>query len=190
MPRQIHGQMPLALVLAACVAAGVACVAVAASPTRAAKAGSRARRSPAAARAVVEGVNALVPSDVGINAAASVPTTLERMPASRADLLPLLPQEHRQLIEECVRGRLRMKRGVMAFDPLELLDEPADETADGGRDTAGEATLIREFFSNRRVDVATGTGLSEGPYPISFDWAVALDPHTHTIFSFVLNCRD
>jgi hypothetical protein len=192
-PGRIRRQLSFAIVLAAFATAEAACVVLAASPTRAANDGGRVRRPPAAARAavkVVEIVNALVPSDVGIDVAASVPTAVERLPASLSDLLPLLPPEHRQLIEECARGRLRVKRGVMAFDPLELLDELADAEADGGRDTARDAAPIREFFSHRPVDVATGTGLSDGPYPITFDWAVALDPRTHTLFSFVLNCRD
>jgi hypothetical protein len=38
--------------------------------------------------------------------------------------------------------------------------------------------------------VATGAGLTEEPYPLGFDWAVVLDPGSHTLFSFVLNCRD
>jgi hypothetical protein len=185
MPRHMPRQLFFAIALF-----GGACVAFAASPTQDAKPGPRVRRPPAAARAVVEAVNSLGVSDVGIDMAACTSCPVERLPGALADLLPLLPREHRQLIEEGVRGRLRVKRGVAAFDPLELLDETADTEVGEGSDTAGDAAAIRGFFSNRPVDVATGTALTDGPYPISFDWAVALDPRTHTLFSFVLNCRD
>lgn len=135
-----------------------------------------------AARAVVEAVNALVPSDIAIPAAASAACALERLPASREGLLPLVPAEHRALVEECVRGRLRFERRIVAFDPLEMLEEPAD--------AEGPMATVREFFSGRPVDVACGAGMSEGPYPVSFDWALVLDPRSRTVFSFVLNCRD
>ncbi len=135
-----------------------------------------------ATRAVVEAVNVLVPSDVAIPAAASAACALERLPGSIDTLLPLVPAEHRALVEECVHGRLRFERQRVAFDPLEMLDDPVVAEV--------SVAAVRHFFSGRPVDVACGAGLSEGPYPISFDWALVLDPRSRTVFSFVLNCRD
>lgn len=158
------------------------CVAFAMSSRRESEAGPRPTQPSAAALAMVEAMNAIVPSDIQIVVAASSPCELEKLPMSIADLLPLLPPEHRPLIEECARGGMHVQRRLVAFDPLDLLDEPS-----GGDE---RSATIRDFFSGRPVDVATGTGSSEGPYPISFDWAVVLDPRSQTLFSFVLNCRD
>ena len=165
----------------ACSIAALACGALAMNPEPDAEAGSR-RRAPTTARAVVRAMNKLVPSDIGISPAVSSACDADRLPAKFADLLPLVPQEHRRLLEECAGGRMRVQRGLATFEPLALLDEAID---------AGDrAAPIRAFFSGRPVDVASGTGLSEGPYPISFDWAVVLDRRSQTLFSFVFNCRD
>lgn len=134
------------------------------------------------ARAVVETVNAVVESDITIPAADSVACRLERLPARLPDLLPHLPEQHRLLIEECTMGRIRTRRGLKRFGLDDLIEE-------GTIDSAGRAA-IAGVFAERTVDVAIGMGLSDGPYPLSFDWAVVLDPESHTLFSFVLNCRD
>jgi hypothetical protein len=134
------------------------------------------------ARAVVETVNAVVESDITIPAADSVACRLERLPARLPDLLPHLPEQHRLLIEECTLGRIRTRRGLERFGLDDLVEE-------GTVDSAGRAA-IAGAFADRSVDVTTGMGLSEGPYPLSFDWAVVLDRESHTLFSFVLNCRD
>lgn len=168
--------------------AAVACIGLAASPMQDANADPRRHRPPPAARAVVEAVNALVPSDIGLDAAAITTCGLDRLPGSLAEILPLLPRAHRSLIEDCAHGRLRVKHREEAFSPLDLLDEPAEIDSEAVQRSAAEP--VRDFFAGRPVDVATGAGLSEGAYPIAFDWVVALDPRTHTIFSFVLNCRD
>lgn len=136
----------------------------------------------AAAQGLISAVNAVAPADVGISPADVAPCLLDELPSARAKLLPLLPPEHRRLIADCARGRTRVRRSVRAFDLLALLDDPVPTTAD--------AAPIREFFEDRAVDVATGSAISDGPYPISFDWAVVLDAETHTLYSFVLNCRD
>lgn len=134
------------------------------------------------ARAVVETVNTVVESDITIPAAASVACRLERLPTGLPDLLPHLPEQHRLLIEECTVGRMRTRRGLTRFGLDDLVEEATVDSA--GRDS------IAGLFVKRPVDVATGMGLSDGPYPLSFDWAVVLDPESHTLFSFVLNCRD
>jgi hypothetical protein len=77
---------------------------------------------------------------------------------------------------------MRIARRARDFDLLGLIDDPADRPA--------AAAAVRAYFSQRAVDVAEGTGLSDGPYPISFDWVVVLDPQSRTLVSFVLNCRD
>ena len=147
------------------------------------RAGDRATtRSPAGARDVVEAMAALAACDAAIDVAGSTACGLERLPATRAEILPLLPGEHRRLLEECARGRLRLKRRQVDFDLIRLIDEAADRPEC--------VATVRAFFAARPVDVAIGVGLSDGPYPIAFDWAVVLDPRSGTLFSFVLNCRD
>ena len=106
---------------------------------------------------------------------------LERF-SSLAKLLPLLPSDHRDLIEECARGRMKIERTVSAFDLVTAIDDPADRPAAVG--------TLRAFFDGRAVDAAMGVGLSGEPYPISFDWVVILDPQSQTLYSFVLNCHD
>lgn len=162
--------------------AAIVLIALAVHAAPRSRADARESRLPVAARAVVAAVEALAPTDINIDAAASKRCNLDRLPRSFADLLPLLPGEHRSLIEECRRGRMRLERRVAAFDPLAMLDEPAP--------AGSEAATIQEFFVGRPVDVASGTGLSDGPYPIGFDWAVVLDPRSQTLFSFVINCHD
>jgi len=163
----------------------VVCAGLAGAPARPVRAERVAagRHSPAAAVPdVVEAVNSLVQADIGVLAAARTGCTLDRLPASRAALLPLVPGDHRRLLEECARGRMRIARRARDFDLLRLIDDPADRPA--------AAAAVRAYFSQRAVDVAEGTGLSDGPYPIGFDWVVVLDPRSQTIISFVLNCRD
>lgn len=133
-------------------------------------------------RAVVKAVNALVPTDIPIAAASSTPCVLAKLPGSLAKLLPLLPSDHRDLIEECARGRMKIRRTVSAFDLVTAIDDPADRPA--------AVASLRGFFDGRAVDAAMGAGLSGEPYPISFDWVVVLDPQSQTLFSFVLNCHD
>lgn len=133
-------------------------------------------------RAIVDAVNAAVWVDVPIAAAASGRCPLERLPAALGALLPHVPAEHRAIVGECVRERLRVRRGLGGFDLGDVIDEESVEPD-------GRATLTG-LFVDRTVDVAIGTALSDEPYPISFDWAVVLDPESHTLFSFVLNCRD
>jgi len=142
----------------------------------------RARDLPGSPRALVAAVNAIADADIPLDAAQCAECPLDRLPGSRAALLPLLPTDHRKLLEECARGRMRVQRDLSGFDLVALIEHPA-------RRPAAEAT-IRAFFDNRGVDVACGTACSAEPYPISFDWAVVLDRRSHTLFSFVLNCRD
>lgn len=150
------------------------------SPARCAVAGERGE--PVTPAALTKAVNQLVPSDIPIAAAASMPCGLEQLPRSLAKLLPLLPSVHRDLIGECAQGRIRIDRAVSTFDLLAAIEDPANRPAAVAR--------VRSFFDGRPVDVAAGAGLSDEPYPISFDWAVVLDPQSKTLFSFVLNCRD
>ncbi len=139
-------------------------------------------KPPADARAVVRAMNVLAPADIAIDPALNTACPLERLPASKASLLALVPGSHRGLLEEGVRGRIRVRRGVRDLDLPGMVDDPAGNPED--------AAAVQEFFAGRPVDVAAGAGLTEGPYPLGFDWAVVLDPGTHTLFSFVLNCRD
>lgn len=143
---------------------------------------SRHRGPSDEARAVVDAVNALVEGDAPIAAAECTPCALDRLPTSRAALVALLVGPHRGLIEEAARGSVRVRRRVEHFNPLELIDEPVDGPE--------AAAVVHGFFSGRPVDVVVGTGLTAGPYPLAFDWAVVLDPRSGTLFSFVLNCRD
>lgn len=166
-------------VAGSCILAGCGLATVTASIGRA---GERGRTPPLEARDVVEAMTALVASDAPIDVAGSTACGLERLPASRAAILPLVPGEHRRLIEECARGRLRFKRRHVDLDLIGLIDEVADRPEC--------AATVRAFFAGRPVDVAIGAGLSDGPYPIAFDWAVVLDPRSGTLFSFVLNCHD
>ena len=142
--------------------------------------------SPAAEAAaesdLVDAVNALAQADIGIAAAAYTACVLDRLPATRSALLPQLPADHRRLIGECARGRMRVTRRTRDFDLLGLIEEPAERPA--------AAAVVRAFFALRSVDVATGVGLSDGPYPIRFDWVVVLDPRSRMLVSFVVNCRD
>jgi hypothetical protein len=150
------------------------------SPARAVLAGERGE--PVTPAALTKAVNQLVPADIPIAAAASMPCASEQLPRSLAKLLPLLPSAHRDLIGECAQGRTRIDRAVSTFDLLAALEDPANRPAAVAR--------VRSFFDGRPVDVAAGTGLSDEPYPISFDWIVVLDPQSKTLFSFVLNCHD
>jgi len=138
-------------------------------------------------RSLIAAVNAVVASDIAISAAEALPCPLASLPGTRAALLPLLPSDHRDLIAECARGRVRMRRQVLGFDLLSLIELALIEDPAAGVE---DATTIRRFFADRPVDVAVGRACSAGPYPIAFDWAVVLDPRSRTIFSFVLNCRD
>lgn len=168
-----------------CLVPGLAallCSALVSVPFRAAAGGLRGREPRATVRAVVDAMNALVESDIPIAAAESTACSLDRLPGSRADLLPLVPGRHRELIADCARGRMRVKRRVEDFDLVGMIEGSTERRVD-------DAT-IRQFFAGRAVDVATGTGFSDGPYPIDFDWAIVLDPRSGTLFSFVLNCRD
>jgi len=140
------------------------------------------RDSSVAPRLLTKAVADLVPTDIPLAAALSTPCTLEKLPGSLAKLLPLIPSDHRILIEECARGRFRLKRGVSAFDLVATIEDPVDRPP--------AVATVRAFFDERAVDVAVGRGLSDDPYPISFDWAVVLDPRSQTLFSFVLNCQD
>ncbi|MEI6238937.1 MAG: hypothetical protein WCR51_00975 [Planctomycetia bacterium] len=135
-----------------------------------------------APRALTKAVNRLVESDIPGTAAQSTPCDLTKLPGSLAKLLPLLPNDHRTLIQECARGRVRLTREVSAFDLPAMIEDHADRP--------DAVATIRAFFDERAVDVAMGQGLSDEPYPISFDWAVVLDPGSGTLFSFVLNCHD
>lgn len=158
--------------------------AVAAASGGAAWEASRGRAPRAAARAVVDAVNAIVQADIPVDAAESTTCTLDRLPAALAELQPLVPGRHRRLIEECVHGRIHVRRRLEAFELLAMIDGPE------GIATGPDAATVREFFAGRTVDVAIGRGESDGPYPLSFDWAVVLDQRSRTLFSFVLNCRD
>lgn len=141
------------------------------------------RNSPAAAVPdVVGAVNSLVQADIGVAAALGTRCVLERLPGSRTELLPLVPGGHRRLIEDAARGRMRIARRTRSFDLLGAIDEPSEQPA--------AAAAVRAYFTQRAVDVAIGTGLTDGPYPVSFDWVVVLDPGSQTLMSFVLNCRD
>lgn len=134
------------------------------------------------ARGVVAAVNAVVQSDIPIPAAAWASCSLSRLPTTLAEILPYVPAEHRALIQESARGRLRMRRNLESFVVGGLIHEESLDDSD-------PATLDG-LFLGRRVDVATGAGLSDGPYPLRFDWAVVLAPESQVLFSFVLNCRD
>ena len=145
-------------------------------------AGPRGPNAHSAAQSIVDAVNAVVWTDVPIAAAASVRCPLERLPAALGDLLPHVPVEHRALVGECVRGRLRVRRGLRGFDLGDVIDAGSVEPA--------ESSTLADLFTDRLVDVAIGTALSDEPYPISFDWAVVLDTDSHMLFSFVLNSSD
>jgi len=134
------------------------------------------------ARTVVDAVNALAATDIPIPVADTAACELRTLPRTLAELIAVLPPEYRQLVGECARGRTRTMRDVTGFDLLGIIEQPADRPAD--------ASTIRAFFDERTVDVATGRGASDGPYPIAFDWVVVLDHRGHRIFSFVPNCAD
>lgn len=140
----------------------------------------------AAADSLVAAVNAVVPTDIQIPTAARVACAERRLPGSRNALVSLLAEQHGQLIAECGRGRAVVKRGVHGFDLLTLLltllEEPPDETDD--------SATIRGCFDAGAVDVAVGKGLSDGAYPIGFDWVLVLDHESHVLYSFILNCSD
>jgi len=157
-------------------------VIAAGAPTRETGARDVGDAPDAAAQALAAAVNSVVASDIGIPTADVAICSLDGLPSSRAKILPLLPPEHRPLIAECARGRTRLRRDVRGFDLLALLDDPVEATA--------EAAAIRAFFVERTVDVAEGSGVSDDPYPLTFDWVVVLDAEADTIFSFILNCRD
>ena len=133
-------------------------------------------------RGLTKAVNQIASADIPLAAAQSTPCTLDKLPGSLAKILPLLPPDHRALIHECAHGRLRLKRAVSTFDLVAAIEDPADKPA--------AVAAIRSFFDERAVDVGMGECLSDEPYPISFDWAVVLDPSSGTLFSFVLNCHD
>lgn len=167
----------LSRLLASCIV--VAAVAVPSSPTVAGDPGASVTPTP---RALTKAVNQIASTDIPLAAAESTPCTLEKLPGSLAKILPLLPHDHRALIHECAHGRLRLQRSVSTFDLVAAIEAPADKPA--------AVAAIRGFFDERAVDVVMGEGLSDEPYPISFDWAVVLDPSSGTLFSFVLNCHD
>jgi hypothetical protein len=133
-------------------------------------------------RSLTFAVNQVAAIDIPLTAAESVPCTLERLPGSRAKLLPLLPPDHRELIAECARGRTRVRHAVHGLDLLALIEDADAESS--------AAATIRAFLDERTVDVAMGSAVSAGPYPIAFDWAIVLDAQSHTVFSFIINCRD
>ena len=97
-------------------------------------------------------------------------------------MLSLVPGEHQRLLADCARGRIRIVRGVENFDLVGMIDDPAERPA--------AVAAVRSFFAERPVDVATGVGVSDGPYPIRFDWVVVLDARSRTMVSVVINCRD
>ena len=131
---------------------------------------------------LVAAVNAVVHADIPVPTAACIDCAASRLPGSRNELIGLLPEPHRRLIDECARGRAAVKRRLDGFDLLSLIEESPDETSN--------TAAIRGFFDTRAVDVAVGRALSDGPYPITFDWAVVLDSESHTLYSFILNCSD
>lgn len=133
-------------------------------------------------RALVKAVEAVTSCDIPIATARSASCTADRLPGSLATLLPLVPAEHRQLIGECARGRVRIRRRLSGFDLVGLIEDPAD------RPTASDR--IQAFFDSRAVDVAGGFACSDEPYPISFDWVIVLDQQARTIYSFIINCHD
>lgn len=139
-------------------------------------------RMHSAGAGLVAAVNAAIPADIPVPTAAGIDCGASRLPGSRNELIGMLPEPHRRLIDECARGRAAVKRRIEGFDLLSLIEESPDETSN--------TTTIREFFDARAVDVAVGRALSDGPYPITFDWAVVLDRDSHTLYSFILNCSD
>ena len=159
-----------------CLTAGVA------PPARAQEGNCPYLRMHAAVGGLVSAVNAVVEPDIPIATAMSVGCDEPKLPAARAALLALLPEEHARLISDCARGRTIVRRGVQGFDLLSLLEEDPEPSA--------EASAARTFFHDRSVDVAIGRAVSAGPYPISFDWVVVLDAGSGTLYSFVLNCGD
>lgn len=140
----------------------------------------------ATADSLVAAVNAVVPTDIQIPTAARVTCAERQLPRSRNALVSLLAEQHGKLIAECGRGRAVVKRGVHGFDLLTLLLTPLEEPPDETDDSA----TIRGFFDAGAVDVAVGKGLSDGAYPIGFDWVLVLDQRSHVLYSFILNCRD
>lgn len=142
----------------------------------------RGREPRCDARAVVDTVNAVVTADIPIVAASSTPCALDRLPGAVAELLPHLPAEHRALVEECRRGGMHVRRKVSTFSLADVIDAGELATAD--------SASLHGIFAGRAVDVAAGSGMADGPYPLTFDWAVVLDTESRTLFSFVLNCRD
>ena len=139
-------------------------------------------RMHAAESGLVAAVNAVVESDIPIAAAMCTACTEPRLPAARAALLSLVPDEHAEMIAVCAKGKTVIKRNVKGFDLLGLLDEEPEPSA--------EASAVRHFFDERSVDIAYGRALSPGPYPIRFDWAIVLDAGSDTLYSFILNCGD
>jgi len=75
-----------------------------------------------------------------------------------------------------------VRHAVNGLDLLALVEDADVESSD--------AATIQAFFDERTVDVAIGSAVSDGPYPIAFDWAVVLDTQAPTLFSFIVNCRD
>lgn len=165
----------LGLLLACCVVIGT--VGLPSSPTAAGDPGPSVTP-----RSLTDAVNQIAAIDIPLTAAESVPCTLGKLPGSRSKLLSLLPADHRQLIAECARGRARVRHAVHGLDLLALIEDADVES--------GDAATIQAFFDERVVDVAMGSAVSAGPYPISFDWAIVLDAQARTLFSFIINCRD
>lgn len=142
------------------------------------------RACPGAARtadALVEAVNACVEPDIPLPSADRAACDLDRLPASLGKIVPHVPEAHRRLVAKSVRGRLRVQSGVRGFDLVGRIDDAVDP---------GRAAVVRDYLAGRAVDVATGSGVSDGPYPFSFDWVVVLDRRSRTLYSFVLNCHD
>ncbi len=175
MPRGAPRSFPLLTI--------VSCMILAAAATTPLRPSAAAESAPSVApRELVKAVNQLASTDIPLAPAQGMPCTLDKLPGSLTKILPLLPPDHRTLIHDCAHGRLRLERAVEAFDLVAMIEDPADRPA--------AVAKIRAFFDGRAVDVVVGRGLSDEPYPLSFDWAVVLDSRSGRLFSFVLNCHD
>ena len=137
-----------------------------------------------ASKELTSKINQLLSSNIHLTPARFAWHTLSKLPIDLEEILKLLTNEHRELIQENLTGSPTFSQRVPDFDlskTLRYYDEKNE-------DAALILGYVKTFFQGRPVDVAQGKGQhKEEYYSLTFDWIVVLDPENKVLYSFILN---
>jgi hypothetical protein len=142
-------------------------------------------------KSLVDRLNSWAIADIAIDPAQFRPCRSRVLPTKVKKLAALLHKAHGTLIAENASEEEVPAQEVSDFDPTR---DCAYTHYGEERDTHPESTatmaFARAYFAGRTIQLAKGEGGDGGAYPFTFDWLVALDPHTRVVFSFIWNLQD